>query len=156
MEGFSNHRFGTVSMVTATLGPNDPKVGDRTRSGDEDYLFVYNAGNSQINVNLGATVSAVTGYSVTVSTTTSVDVIVGVCQQATMATATYGWLLTKGFATIKMSANNSAAAGDNLTIGTDGAFASVVSGIANYGQRIGKAMEAIASGASGSAFINVY
>jgi len=155
MEGFSNHRFGSVSMVTSSLGPNDPKVGDRTRSGDEDYLFVYNAGNSQISTGFGATVSAVTGYSVTVSTTTSVDVIIGVCRHATLTTGTYGWLATKGFLTVKMGANNSAAAGDNLTIGTDGAFASVQSGIANYGQRLGKTMGAIASGATGDAFVNV-
>jgi hypothetical protein len=153
MEGFSNHRFGSVSMVTATLGPNDPKVGDRTRSGDEDYLFVYNAGGSTLGASYGATVSAVTGYSVTVSTTTSVDFIVGVCKHADIPSGSYGWIVTKGFAQVEMGANNSAAAGGMIGPGTDGAFGTIVSGIANYGNTVGKAMEAIASGASGAAFI---
>jgi hypothetical protein len=142
-------------MVTSSLGPNDPKVGDRTRSGDEDYLFVYNNGNSQISPTYCATVSAVTGYSVTVSTVTSVDFIVGVCKHATLTTGTYGWLVTKGFVQVQMGTNASAAAGDNLTASTDGTFAGVTSGIGFYGQRLGKAMSAAASATSGPAFVSI-
>lgn len=153
MFGQVPHRFGTVSMVTSALGPNDPKVGDRTLDGDEEYLFVYNTGNSQISPGHAATVSAVTGYSVTVSTTTSVDFVVGVCKHATLTTATYGWLVTKGFTPVQMDANNSAAAGQALAIAADGKFALKSNSTGYPCPTLGKTIDAIASGASGYAFI---
>lgn len=155
MEGQVPHRFGSVSMVTSSLGDNDPRVGDRTRSGDEEYLFVYNDGNSQVSPGYGMTVSGVTGYSGTVSTTTSVDFIIGVCKHATMATGSYGWLVTKGFAPVQMEADNSAAAGELLAVAADGEFALKSNSTGYPTPAVGKTTEAIASGASGTAFISV-
>ena len=98
--------FAPISMVTATLGANDPEPGYRATVGDEDYVFVYNAGNSQISPTYGAVLSAVSGYSVTVSSVTSVDFLIGVCKHATLTTATYGWLMTRGFCQVELSTNN--------------------------------------------------
>ncbi len=111
-------RFGSVSAVTATPGANDPEVGTVVREGDEEYVFVYNNGNSQITVGCGAVVSAVTGYSVTVSSITHTDVPVGVCKHATLTTGTYGWLLRKGFG--PALAGSALVAGDLVCLGADG------------------------------------
>ena len=148
--------FAGVSQVTATLGTNDPEPGYRQTVGDEDYIFVYNAGNSQISPSYGAIVSAVSGYSVTVSSTTSVDFLIGVCKHATLTTGTYGWLVTRGFTQIEFGANNSCAAGGLVQLGADGAFGNNLISTGNVGNVVGKAMEAAASGASATAFINVY
>jgi hypothetical protein len=148
--------FAGKSMVTASLGVNDPEPGYRLTDGDEDYVFVYNAGNSQISPTYGAIMSAVSGYSVTVSSVTSVDFLVGVCKHATLTTGTYGYLCTRGFVQVEMGANNSIAVGGMLQLGTDGTFADRASGIANIGNVPGKVMEAIASAGSGTAWINVY
>ena len=148
-------RFSSVSMVTASLGANDPEVGTVCREGDEEYIFVYNNGTSQISPGYGAIVSGVSGYSVTVSSVTDVDNCVGICRHATLTTGTYGWLVTKGFTQVQMGANNSAAVGDMLILGTDGVAArkTWTTGIA---PAFGKAMAAIASGASGTAFVSVF
>lgn len=142
--------MGSVSMVTATPGANDPDVGTKTTIDGNDYIFVYNAGNSQISVGRGAVCSAVTGYSVTVSSVASTPGagMIGVCKHATLTTGTYGWLLTRGFANV--ATVNALAIGDGLCVGADGAFENA-SGLT--GNIVGKAMSACASGtATGPAY----
>jgi hypothetical protein len=144
-------RFGlTLSGTTTSLGANDPEVGTRVSAGDEDYVFVYNAGNSEIAPGNGAVLSAVTGYSVTVSSVAG-DLLAGVCKNATLATGAYGWLVTKGFTAVEMDADSAASAGDILQLAADGTF-EVQSGAVPH---VGKAMEAASSGASGMAYISV-
>lgn len=145
--------FAPVSQVTSSLGVNDPEVGTRLRYGDEDYIFVYNAGNSQISPGYAAIVSAVTGYSVTVSSTTSVDFAIGVVKHATLTTGTYGWLLTKGFGKVTAEANMSFAAGALAILAADGTVTNKTISTGFVGPVVAKAMAAIASGASGDAYI---
>lgn len=149
-------RFGSVSMVTATPGSNDPEVGSKIIEGDEEYIFVYNNGNSQINPGSGATVSAVTGYSVTVSTVTMIDYVVGVCKHATLTTGTYGYLLTRGFGSAKMTANSACAAGQLLTVGADGAFAVKSISTDAPGNVYAKVMVATASAGLADAFFAIF
>lgn len=144
-------RFGTgLSGTTTSLGANDPEVGTEIREGDETYRFVYNAGNSEIPPSYGAVMSAVSGYSVTISSVAG-DLLAGVCRNATIATGAYGWLVTKGFTDVALAANYSAAAGGTLAMAADGEF-DVASGAVPI---VGKAMAAVASGASGAAYISV-
>lgn len=145
--------FESVSAVTAT--PSE-QLGAIRREGDEEYIYVYNAGNSQISPGLGAVVSAVTGYSVTVSSVTGVDIAVGLCKHATLTTGTYGWLMTRGFGQVQMEADNSAAAGGLLTLASDGEWAFKSNSTGYPGPAQGKAVEAIASGASGSAYLKIF
>lgn len=160
MEGNLPHRFGSVSMVTTSLGPNDPKVGDRTRSGDEEYLFVYNTGGEQISPSYGVIVSGVTGYSVSISSVGRADFCVGVCKNATITTGAYGWVVTKGFVDVECG-DDAIAKGDLIAISADGTFGkALASGATTTADTVlnavcGKAMSAIGSGASGPAFINV-
>jgi hypothetical protein len=145
-------RFAGVSQVTASLGANDPEVGACIREGDEEYIFVYNTGsNAQINPGHAAVLSGVTGYSVTVSSV-SMDLAIGVCKHATITTGAYGWLCKKGFVAVEMGANYSCVTGQLLELGVDGVFdvQSNTTGNAGY---VAKAMESIASGASGQAYV---
>ena len=144
--------FGSVSMVTASLGANDPEVGTVRRVGDEEYVFVYNAGNSQVSVGYGATVSAVTGYSVSVSSVAS-DFAIGVCVHATLTTGTYGWLMKKGFGNFKAAADSSVAAGAGLILGADGVWASPS---ATSGPVFGKCMIATASAGTGVGYFSIF
>jgi hypothetical protein len=149
--------FTGVSAVTSSRGANDPEIGTRARFSDgREYLYVYNAGNSQVSPGYGVTVSATSGYSVTVSSTTSADLFVGVVRHSTLTTGTYGWVVCQGPTEVKMGANNSAAAGVMLTPGTDGVFAAVSAATANLGVVVGKTAEAIASGASGTAWLRCF
>lgn len=148
--------FGGVSQVTATLGVNDPEVGTIFRQGDEEYIFVYNNGNSQISVGQAAIVTAVTGYSVTVSSTTQVDHPVGVVKHATLTTGTYGWLLIRGFGPAKVVANSTVAAGDLLMLGGDGLWSNKSIATGNTGNEFGKVVVATASGGIADAFFKIF
>ena len=149
-------RFSSKSMVTLTPGDNDPEVGTVMREGDEDYIFVYNNGGSTINIGHGAVLSGVTGYSVTVSSVTGADLAVGVCKHSGIATTEYGWLVRRGFVNVEMGASDSCAAGQILALAVDGAFALKSNSTNHQSRTIGKAMAAIASGASGTAYISIY
>ena len=150
-------RFVGVSHVTDSLGANHPEVGTRMSYGDEDYIWVYNTGaDAQISPGLGAILSGVTGYSVSVSSTTSADFLVGVCKHATITTGAYGWLVTKGFTSIEAGATSGTIAkGGLFELADDGLFVPVSNTTGN-GPAVGKAMEEIVSNASGSAYISVY
>lgn len=152
--------FESVSGVTATMGANDAEVGTVVRVGDEEYVKVYNTGTSQISLGRGAVCSGVTGYSVTVSSTSN-DVFVGVCKHATLTTGTYGWLVKKGFVSIQLATDVSCAAGAKLIAGVDGAFQGATPSTSTSahlweGNVYAKAMEAIASNVSGSAYVSIY
>lgn len=147
-------------MVTTALGPNDPEVGTVVREGDEEYIFVYNTGNSEIPPGYGATVSAVTGYSVSVSTTAGVDIPVGVCKHATLTTGAYGFLLKRGFSAFKAPANSAVTVADRLALGADGVWSAVptVSNVSNtYNSIYGKVVQAnTASAGTGTAFFSIF
>ncbi len=107
----------SVSAVTAT---NTVELGTIREQGGDRYVYVYNAGNSQANPGLLLTITALTGYSVTISTTTSISPVFGVVKHATMTTGTYGWMLTKGQAPLRAEASTGLAVADPLVAGTDG------------------------------------
>lgn len=117
--------FGSVSMVTATLGSNDPALGTVREEGDERYLFVYNTGSSTAGVGAGVTVSGVTDYSVTVSSITHTDVPVGVVKHAAIPTGSYGWVMLRGFSPYLASVASAVATGNALTLGADGNWAAL-------------------------------
>lgn len=107
----------SVSAVTAT---NTVELGTIREQGGDKYVYVYNNGNSQASPGQCVTISALTGYSVTVSTTTSISPVFGVVKHATMTTGTYGWLLVAGQAPIRAEANTGLAVADAVVAGTDG------------------------------------
>lgn len=141
--------FESVSAVTATPSVD---VGTLRIEGDEKYVYCYNTGGSQISVGRCATVSAVSGYSVTVSSVSG-DAVVGFVKHATLTTATYGWLVCRGFvdSVTNAMAGTALAAGDVIQAGADGGVAKGVTG-----QNVGKMMTATGSAGSGHAFIAVW
>lgn len=155
MYGLSPVRIGQgISFVTTSLGVNDPNVGDVTVYGNETYRFVCNIGaDAQISPGLACTVSGVSGYSVTVSSTTSADILIGVCKHNTIATGGYGWVVEKGWCQITaIATSGTITKGVTAELGADGKFAprSNTTGNGNY---VVKAMETIVSSASGTAYI---
>lgn len=109
--------FESVSTVTAT---NSVELGTRLYVGGRNYCYVYNGGNSQISVGEGCTVTATSGYTVTVSTVTMVDAPAGFCYHATLTTGTYGWVVTRGHTKIKTPADSICSAGLLIAMGGDG------------------------------------
>lgn len=149
-------RFGVdISGTTTTLGVNDPELGARCVVDELDYLFVYNAGGEQIGVGQPCTLSGVTGFSITVSTTTLTDMAIGVRQHSTMGTAAYGWIATRGIGTVEMSTNESCVTGELLAVGAEG-FGLASNSTDFQTPTVAKALESNASGASGVAWFSMH
>jgi hypothetical protein len=141
--------FESVSQTTLTPSVD---LGARRIEGGKEYIYVYNDGGASITSGYGVTVSLLSGYSVTVSSVTQVNHCVGVAN-TTMPTASYGWIQTKGFVKIKLSANNSMALNDPMKLGTDGLFGvnSVATG--NIDIVCGFSVQAVASAGSGTIYL---
>ena len=89
----------SVSNVTLT---NSVDLGTVRVYNGEEYVYVYNAGPVTISVGQCGFMSANSGFSVTVTATTDgQDLPIGFVKHADMKTASYGWLLTRGFTTVQ-------------------------------------------------------
>lgn len=152
-QGVAPILFESVSAVTASPSV---ELGTRATVAGNDYIYVYNAGNSQIPVGNGAVLSGTSGYSVTVSAITMLDFGVGIVKHATLTTGTYGWLLTRGFSGFNSGANDSMAAGAPLAIAVDGVFANKTLSTGYVSPVVGKAVGACASGLSGGTGVGYF
>jgi hypothetical protein len=119
-------RFESVSAVTAS-----PSVspGARTIDAGNEYLYVYNGGNTQVSVGQGVFISPSdynSGFTGAVSNAASQsggERLMGVVHHATLTTGTYGWVVTKGLSYIALDASQvSMNAGAILVPGVDGGF----------------------------------
>jgi hypothetical protein len=115
----------SVSAVTAT---NSVDLGTRTTFNGDDYIYVHNAGAAQISQGMPAMINSFSsGYSVSVSNAASqAGFFVGHCQHATIPTANYGWLMTRGLANIiPDGTGTSIATGTEIVPGIDGGYVAV-------------------------------
>jgi hypothetical protein len=142
--------FGTVSMVTATLGASDPQPGARMTYDGNEYLFVQNGADTQaLKGQYLCPLAGTSAFSMTVSGIASYEVPVGVVAHATITTGAYGWVLTKGYAPAYCSA--AIAAGIGLETVANGLF-----GTAATGTVYGKLLSAVsaATNVTAGAFFN--
>lgn len=149
--------FGSVSMVTATLGKNDPELGTRKIVGGNEYLFVYAA--TQISVGRAAIMSGSSGYTVTITSTLDKDHIMGVAYHATLTAATYGWLLTRGIGTIITSTSVALVTGTVATVQADGYWDNLITSAATTGVYTNarcKMLTTATSASTGTAYISCY
>ena len=109
-----------VSQVTATPST---RIGSRRQVDGEEYVYCYNAGGATIAQGRGVKfVTAASGYSVAATCLTDVySPFVGVAKNVALAAADYGWIMTRGFASVVVI---SAVTSDGLMIAlqTDGKF----------------------------------
>lgn len=130
--GYKQTNDTPVSQVCATALS---VLGDRIHWKGDEYVYVYNDGNSEISPGFGVVLSAVSGYSVTVSSVTEINECAGVVKNATFTTADYGWVVVNGFVAVEAPAGDSLAVGDRIVMGTDGVSAPVTTATALVAQQ---------------------
>jgi len=112
--------FESVSQVTAT-----PSVGLGTRViwKGEEYVYAYNAGGAAINKGLGVKfITGASGYSIAAtSITDTFNPCAGFVKHSTFAAGDYGWIMTKGFASVTL-VSASTADYKMIALGVDGKF----------------------------------
>lgn len=115
----------TPSAVTATPSV---ELGTRRYWKGEEYIYCYNAGGATIQTTVALGVKLVTGASgYSVAATSLTDVVnpcVGVVKHAAIAAGSYGWVMSKGFATVSVVTALTADY-EALALGAAGAFIGV-------------------------------
>lgn len=155
-ESISPVRMAGASFTTTALGVNDPQVGDFCEEGGRRYVFVYNDGGASAPTGYGVVLnSGATGYSVTVTSVTSADFLIGVVRNATLTTGAYAWVVCRGITPVQLGTNFSAAVRQNLELGAAGVFAGASNTTGN-GPVVGQCLVAAASGTSTNAFVSCF
>ena len=141
----------SVSAVTATK-PAGLALGTVRWENNKRYVYVYNDGESPIYPGYAGVMTSGSGYSVTVTHSAGRGHAVGIVENTTFTTATYGWLLTEGVANFHATSACSQT-GSTIFLSTDGGFApasaltwgstTVFPGVA------GVTLAAVSAGASG-------
>lgn len=119
----------SVSAVTAT---NSVELGARRYSDGIEYVYVYNAGGEEIGPLQGCTVSAVSGYSVTVSSVCGANRLAGVPINATLTTATYGWVAQQGHTNVSGNTQTLVGLGSYLQLGDNGTFSTAAVDVCGF------------------------
>lgn len=132
-----------VSSVTAT---NSVQLGTRRVENGDEYVYCYNNTGSQATQGALMIQSAVSGYSLTRSSTDALDFPLAVVKNASVPVANYFWGLTRGSS---YSLSGAMAAGELITVGADGAIATFITATLATGVPIGKCL--VAGTANGGA-----
>jgi hypothetical protein len=150
-------RFRGITFTTKTLVSKDPELGTRTVVAGNEYVWAYNGGNSEIPSAYACVLqSGATGMTMTLSSVTSADLVVGF-SVATIATDTYGWLITRGIGKVTMGATSGSVASRGLIeVAANGLCVPVSNTTGNLAPAVGQALAAIVSSASGSAYVSCY
>lgn len=143
-----------ISQVTQTPSVN---IGTRRIYNGEEYVYCYNAGGGTASQKaMVKIITGASGYSVAATALTdALSPAVGVVKHVAMAAGDYGWVMTKGFASVKPT---SALTGDYfiLACGASGEVVQWAGTGPTQGVQIGYAIGAncSASVASLYAYIN--
>jgi len=143
--------FSSVSAVTATRGSNDPQIGARMVHSSKEYVYIYNAGASDIYPRYGvAPKTACTSYSGTLSSA-AYGKLFGVVVHTTIPAASYGWVCYRGVVPLATT-SASIAVKAFVCVDADGTFSTYVCG--TTGKEIGQVTVAGAAGTI-TAYINL-
>lgn len=153
-QGVDPVAFESVSAVTATPSVD---LGTRRTFNGEDYVYVYNAGGSQAVPGNLMVPSANTGYSCTLTSVTAIDFPFGFVKHATLTTATYGWLLTRGFTNVQNGmASTALAQGDLLGVAANGKVQVYLTATLITGPIIGTVLQATGSAGTAYAYVRCF
>lgn len=137
-----------VSITTLDSALALPLGTRRVVDGNE-YLYVHVGGAAQISqgqMGFLSPASMLSGYTVTVSNAasqTGYARVVGLAAHATLATGSYGWLLTRGVGDIALDGGEiSMNSGDLIAAGVDGGFV-VATATISTGVPLGVALNSI-------------
>lgn len=157
--GISPVLFESVSNTTGTLGVNSPELGYKVQYAGEDYVYIYNAGGTDVSPGYAVVLNATTGYSCTISSVTNAGGAFGLVKHATIAAGEYGFVLTRGFIdAVNGMASTAPAAGNIVELAANGKFtvSNIQLATGAAGVPFGVVQSAGASGGTGSSLSYLY
>lgn len=153
--GFYNQPLFNESISAVTL-TNSVQLGSVRMENGEEYLYVYNDGGASAAVNFAVVPqSGSSGFSVTVTSVTGVDFPLGFVKHATFVTASYAWVLSKGYVGIQNGMVSTAlASGAMLALAANGQVQEHTGALT--APIIGRVIVSTISAGSGRAFVRCF
>jgi len=150
--------FRGESFVTDTLDGKTPDLGAVLHSGGREYVWVYNGCNSDLPPGIGLVpMSDASNYSLSLTSVTSADLLVGIVRNCTLTTGAYGWVVRRGITNIEMGGTSATVAAHGLCeLAADGVFVTISNTTGNFAPAVVKALTAIVSNASGEAYVSCF
>jgi hypothetical protein len=150
-QGLSPIAFESISNVTATPSVS---LGTRRIVNGEEYVYFYNNTGSAVTAGMAMTVSALSGYSLTRSTTADTDLIVCFNKHAAVPAASYAWGLTRGV--VQAEFNSTMATGVPITVGTDGQVKTFSTSTGSYAVYYGKVLSSATATSFGLCYVKCF
>lgn len=148
--GASPIGFESVSAVTST--PSVDLGSRRVVAGDE-YVYCYNITGSSVTQGALMVASGGSGFSLTRSSTDSLDAPSVIVANAAVGAGQYFWGMARGRA---YAMSGAFSAGDPITVGTDGAIATFITATLPTGSIIGKVLVASTANAQPYCLLRLY
>jgi len=152
--GYRNVFEESVSAVTLT---NSIALGTRRIENGKEYVYCYNMATSTAQIGYGVVQSAASNFSVTVSSVIG-EKAFGVVQSNDLQPITYGWIQVRGVAKVLVGGTTvTGSAGRGVYLIANGVVEPVQTGATGLtwaAARFGSLLQEIATGGSGSAYIN--
>lgn len=134
-----------VDSISAVVTSPVAALGQRREEGGYKYVYAYHADTTQVVPNMGVAPATAGSSTSFMYTTNPGELCVGIVKHTTFTTATYGWLLVKGYvATFTAATPGTVAVGDCIMISTNGVFNAGVS--VTSGNICGQAFAATGTG----------
>lgn len=150
-QGLSPVAFEPVSTVTATPSVD---LGTRRIVNGEEYVYFYNAMASTATQGIGLTVSGLSGYSLTRSTTASADLVVCFVKHADVPSGSYAWGLVRGVQQAWFS--STMATGVLIGVGGDGVVNTFLAGSFPTGVCVGKVLSSATANGQGLCYVRCF
>jgi hypothetical protein len=150
-KGLEPIAFESISNVTATPSV---ELGTRRIVNGEEYVYFYNNTGSAVTAGMGMTVSGLSGYSLTRSTTADTDLLVCFVKHAAVPAANYAWGLTRGL--VQAEFNSTMATGIPITVGADGQVKTFCTSTGSYAVHYGKVLSSATATSFGLCYVKCY
>lgn len=107
-----------VSATTIDSANVVNQLGERLIYKGEEYVFVHNAGATDASVGMAMVMTALSGYSLTISSLSASDFPMCVVKHATIVAGGFGWGIVRGITSLR--SESTMPTGAWATLGDDG------------------------------------
>ena len=151
-QGLDPVSFESVSQVTATPSID---LGTRRIVNGEEYVYFYNNTGSQVTAGMALTVSGLSGYSLTRSTTAEVDMVVCFVKHAAVPAANYAWGLVRGL--VQAEFLSTMATGTLIQVGVAGQVMTYTTAAQSFpGAILGKVLSSATATSFGLCYVRCF
>ncbi len=143
-----------VSFVTVDSAAQPFTLGQRLVYGGEEYVWIHNAMSSAATAGIGMVLSALSGYSLTRSSTAASDIPMCFVKHVDIPAAGYGWGLVRGI--VQAHFSSTMVTGIPVVIGADGVVQTATTNTSFDCGLLGKTLSSATANGQGLCYVKCF